>query len=139
MIIAAILVFSAFAVSFGWYYYAKQSVEKAIGIVQEQPEITPVQKNITAEKPAIAEKKAVLKLGERAAYRKPNGAQIAVSVKNIGSYAGSAMVYAELSYSQAAVANNSVTIPLIQPGQEMNVTISITYFRQWSGFDVRQI
>jgi len=137
--IVVILVFSAFAISFGWYYYAGQSIKKFVGMEEK-----PLQKEVAAEQPA-AEKEVVLrsarlKLGTRAAYRSPpNNARIFVSVKNIGGYIGSATIYAELSYKQNAVANGTFFIKSIPPGKEMNVTINIENYREWNAFDVRQI
>src|SRR3989304_3625833 len=90
ILIVAILVFSAFAVSFGWYYYAKQTAMKIVGIEEKGAEQIPaVQEQDIAEK-QVAVKKAVLKIGEKAAYRKPSGAQVVVEIQNAGSYAGTA-------------------------------------------------
>ena len=139
ILIVIILVFSAFAISFGWYYTLQKEVKKAVGI-EEKPYAAPPpeqEKNVSGET-AVA-KKAVLEIGKRAAYRKPNRAQIVADVKNIGKSSGSAEVYAEIFYNRISVANNSVLIPLIRPGQEMNVTVNIAYFHQWTAFDVRQI
>ena len=139
ILIAAILIFSAFAISFGWYYYAKQSVMKAVGFEQKSPEPSSVISEKSVTENEIPLKKAVLKIGEKAAYRKPSGAQIVAEVKNIGNYAGTADIYAGLIYNQEEVANNSMKISLIEPGQSLNATINITYFKQWTAFDVRQI
>ena len=137
MIIVAILVFSAFAVSFGWYYYAKQSIKELVGLEEKKPEEAQVEKEIAPKQEAS--KKVVLKIGERAAYRRPSGARIIADVQSISSYEGDAEVYAELFYRNRPVANNSYVIKSISPGEKMSVTIVILYYDTWSAFDVRQV
>src|SRR3989338_4947539 len=92
IVIVIILVFSAFAVSFGWYYYAKQSVKEFVGIEEKIPQPEEIAEEKAISQAEIPLKNVVLKLGERAAYRKPSGARIVVDVENAGNFVGDAEI-----------------------------------------------
>ncbi|MBW3023039.1 hypothetical protein KY308_02965 [Candidatus Woesearchaeota archaeon] len=140
IVIVVVLIFAAFSISFGWHYAVQKAIQKAVGMsVSPNESANPEKTAGTETMQENSGKKAEIRLLERAAYRKPNGAEIVITIQNAGDYPGSAEIYAELIYKQKSVANNSVIVESILPNHKINVTINITYFEQWNAFNVSLI
>ena len=136
IIVVLILVFSAFAVSLGWYYSIQKAVEDTVtGGTTAEEAVQETSEEVAQE----TTRKAELVLGKRAAYRKSYGADITVYIESIDVFEGSAEIYAELLYHQRSVSSNSVIIESISPGEKTSVTVQVNYDGPWSAFDVKQI
>ena len=136
--IVIVILLALLIMGLGWNAYITGKIGKIAGQKPEEaasPGYIPQPQAQKSEEPA---KTVMLKIGERAGYKRNGYAEINVTVTNLENFSGEAQVFAELYYSRKPIANSTVLISL-QPNQKLTQTIRIDTAESWNAFDVRQI
>ena len=122
-----VLVVTALAI---WIMTREKAVQPELPVVIEQPTAVP-------EPEGIAEPvRPVLELRERAAYRLPSGARIWGVLRNIDNFSGPGLVEARIYFAGKEVANSSLFVNEIEPGQEREFELIVRYDGEWNAFNI---
>lgn len=141
VIVVMILLFSALTIGLGWYLFIPQKISQIVSFDKADTifeDLVPDQPQIVND--TVNEQKAVrLKIGEKAAYRKEGYAEVEVALINVDDFEGSAKIIAYLYYARKQVANNTLIVENIAPGETVIKQIVVETQKDWNAFDVRQI